>query len=196
MSRIHYCLECGRKFGFGKWHYVVAILLIATVATSGFAYYLHEENLQRIRDLSLMRVELGRFEGEVNVLEAKVTSLESELTTYKLRRPNLSELQIFLKTDQTDKNQYKRWSYVCINFASDLKRNAARAGYNITYVSVNYEYEEGSTGHALNGAYLTDGSWVWIEPQNDKIHHGKIEECLVAFFKLQYVKVKEIAIVW
>lgn len=196
MSRIHYCPECGTKFGVSKWHYAVVILLIATIATSGFAYHLHEENLQRIRDLSSVRVELSRFEGEVKALEAKVRSLESELTTHKLRRPSLSELQLFLSMEQTDKNQYKKWSYVCINFAADLKRNAARAGYNTSFVAVNYEYEEGSAGHALNGAYLTDGSWVWIEPQNDKIHQGTIEECLVAFFKLQYVKIKEIAIVW
>ena len=23
-------------------------------------------------------------------------------------------------------------------------------------------------GHTLDGAYLSDGSWVWIEPQNDR----------------------------
>ena len=175
---------------------MVAILLIATVTTSGYAYYLHEENLQRIRDLSLMRVELGRLEGEVKALEVKVRSLESELTTYKLRRPSLSELQLFLRIDQIDKNEYKRLSYVCINFAADLKRNAARAGYNISFVTVNYEHEGGSAGHALNGAYLSDGSWVWIEPQKDKIHQGTIEECLRALFKLQYAKIGEIAIVW
>jgi hypothetical protein len=143
-----------------------------------------------------MRVRLSRLEGEVEALEVKARSLESQLATYKLRRPDLAELQSFLSADQTDKNQYQRLRYVCINFAADLKRNAARVGYNISFVTVNYEYEGGSAGHALNGAYLADGSWVWIEPQNDGIYRGTIEEYLAAFFKLSLVKVKEIAIVW
>jgi len=195
MSRIHYCPECGRRFGFGKWHCLTAVLLVVTVGTFGYAYYVQAENLQIVRDLSLMRSELGRLEGEAKALEVKVQSLEAELSVHKLGRPSLSELQLFLKTDQTDKHEYKRLSYVCINFAADLKRNGARAGYNISFVSVNYE-SDGSWGHALNGAYLSDGSWVWIEPQNDKIYHGTIEEYLMVFFKLSYVKIKEIAIVW
>jgi len=69
--------------------------------------------------------------------------------------PTYSELYEFLRIDQTDKMSYQEGRYVCINFAADLKRNAALAGYNIGFVSVNYDGPKKGGGHAFNGAVST-----------------------------------------
>jgi hypothetical protein len=71
-----------------------------------------------------------------------------------------------------------------------------QAGYNISYVSLNYEDPDGSWGHSFNATYLADGSSVRIEPQNDRIYRGTIEEFLQLFLKVSWVKNKEIATTW
>jgi len=159
-------------------------------------YVVSEENHRQLVAIGTLNRQITELTVKQNELVSKVTTLELDLGKHKLRRPTYSDLYEFLRTDQTDKKKYEEGLYVCMNFAADLKRNAALAGYNISFVSVNFDAPNKSGGHALNGAYLLDGSWVWIEPQNDKIYTGTIEDYLGSFFRLDWVRVEELAIVW
>jgi hypothetical protein len=51
----------------------------------------------------------------------------------------------------------KKGSYACVNFAKNLKVNAAKAGWNISFIAVNFISPKCKDDHALNGAYLADG---------------------------------------
>ena len=71
-----------------------------------------------------------------------------------------------------------------------------QAGWNISYVSLNYEDPDRSCGHSFNATYLADGSSVRIEPQNDRIYRETIEKFLQLFLKVSCVKIKEIVTTW
>ena len=51
----------------------------------------------------------------------------------------------------------KKGSYACVNFAKNLKVNAAKAGWNISFIVVNFISPKCKDDHALNRAYLADG---------------------------------------
>jgi len=197
MSQDHYCPDCGRRLGQPRM-YVTAILLLLVAVGVCFAqiYVMGEENGRQFTAISGLSRQVTELVSKQNELATKVTALELDLAKRKLKRPSYSELQEFLRIDQTDRKNYQEGRYVCINFAADLKRNAVLVGYNISYVVVNYEGPNKSGGHGFNSAYLSDGSWVWIEPQNDKIYTGTIEDYLKSFLKVGWVKVEELAIVW
>jgi len=165
-------------------------MLLMVAATSYFTII----NLEK--QLIKTQIEINNLQIEIQKLNLELTSINNELKHYKLNRPTEYELKLFLSIDDTDKHEYKKGSYVCINFAKDLKVNAAKAGWNISFIVVNFISPKGEEGHALNGAYLADGRWVWIEPQNDKIYYGSIEEYLKEFFNIEWVQIEEYAIIW
>jgi hypothetical protein len=177
----------------------VAAILALLVVVGGCLlqiYALEEHNHRQLLAIGVLNRQIADLNFRQNELATKVTTLELDLAKCRLKRPTYFELQEFLRIDQTDRKNYREGQYVCINFAADLKRNAALVGYNVSYVAVNYRGPRGSGGHALNGAYLSDGSWVWIEPQSDKIYVGTIEDYLKSFLRVDWVTVEELAIVW
>ena len=86
-------------------------------------------------------------------------------TGYDLRDPTYSEMKLFLKEDDTDKNAYVDGSYTCTDYAADLNNNAAQAGYNAAYTYI--EYPDG-TGHAIAAFQTVDKGLIFIEPQYDE----------------------------
>ena len=43
---------------------------------------------------------------------------------------------------------------------------------------------------------MTDGSWVWVEPQSDMIYTGSLEAYLENFMEVSWVEVVDVVIVW
>jgi hypothetical protein len=97
----------------------------------------------------------------VGVIAAHITNLEKD---YNLRDPTYKEAMEFIRSDQTDKNQYNQ-SYTCINFASDFRNNALNEGYRCGYVTIEF----GETNHAIVCFNTSDNSLIFIEPQTDEI---------------------------
>lgn len=81
-----------------------------------------------------------------------------------LRNPEMWELRWFLLTDQTDRvGETLGWK--CIDYAVTLRTEATKQGYDFDVVLLDFD----STGHAVNGCRLSDGRYVWVEPQTDDI---------------------------
>jgi len=162
-----------------NWKIASIVLLFLLIGTSGMMIYqyIQKESIASERDKLTQEIKvLGRFE---------------------LRRPSEGELAAFLISDLTDRHSYQEtnFTYVCTQFARDLKANARVAGWNFSFVMIYYSmnftetrierhkinqttilethniivhiYE---TSHAANGVYLSDGSFVYVEPQTDRIY--------------------------
>jgi len=97
----------------------------------------------------------------VGVIAAHIIDLEKD---YNLRDPTYKEAVQFIRSDQTDKNQYNQ-SYTCINFANDFRNNALNEGYRCGYVAIEF----GETSHAMVCFNTSDNSLIFIEPQSDEI---------------------------
>ena len=80
-----------------------------------------------------------------------------------VRDPTFQEALRFIRSDQTDKNQYNQ-SYNCIRFANDFVNNALKEGYRCGHVKV--EFLE--TGHEIVCFNTSDKGLIFIEPQNDQ----------------------------
>jgi len=97
----------------------------------------------------------------VGVIAARNINLEKD---YNLRDPTYKEAVEFIRSDQTDKNQYNQ-SYTCIKFANDFRDNALNEGYRCGYVAIEF----GETNHAIVCFNTSDNGLIFIEPQTDEI---------------------------
>jgi len=97
----------------------------------------------------------------LGVIAARVIDLEKD---YNLRDPTYEEAVHFIRSDQTDKNQYNQ-SYTCINFANDFRNNALNEGYRCGYVAIEF----GETSHVMVCFNTSDNGLIFIEPQTDEI---------------------------
>jgi hypothetical protein len=86
-----------------------------------------------------------------------------------------------------------------------LKINAAMAGWNLSYLVINYQNKliPGlyARRHALNGAFLSDGTFVYIEPQTDKIYSTPDEVLkdispLSRLSEFEEIRIIHISIIW
>lgn len=80
-----------------------------------------------------------------------------------LRNPTYQEALEFVRSDQTDRNEYNQ-TYTCFNFASDFVNNALKEGYRCAYVVIEFPGAE----HAIVAFNTVDKGLVFIEPQNDE----------------------------
>jgi hypothetical protein len=83
---------------------------------------------------------------------------------YNLRDPTYIGALQFIRSDETDRNQYNQ-SYRCTNFADDFMNNAFRAGYRCGYVTI--EFPE--INHVIVCFNTSDNGLIFIEPQSDEI---------------------------
>jgi Leucine-rich repeat (LRR) protein len=93
----------------------------------------------------------------------------------------LEEVQSFLKEDRTDGRMFLPNVYDCKQFSADLWRSAYLKGFQASMVLYLHERSEGDRNlaktfygienpfHLVVAFLLTDGTWLYIEPQNDKI---------------------------
>jgi len=166
------------------WLAVVILAIVAITSLVATAWVLNELNraqnsLLLVDDeLEAMQSELAIVEIELNASKVLVESLEdalsnlqanyARLTTgygYILRDPSYQEMKDFLKQDETSEQEYLRGEYICVDFAADVKANAAKEGIRCAYVVVEYL---GVTGHAIIAFEPTDKEDpVFIEPQFD-----------------------------
>lgn len=165
------------------WLAVVILTIVAITSLVATAWVLGE--LHRTRDflllvddeLEAMQAELANIEIELNASEELVESLEAELFNlqvnyerlitgydYVLRDPSYQEMQDFLAQDMTSEREYVEGEYICVDFAADVKSNAAEEGIRCAYVVIEYR---GETGHAVIAFDTTDEGLVYIEPQFD-----------------------------
>jgi len=164
----------------------VAVVILAIVAISflvATAWMFNELNraqnsLLLVDDeLEAMQSELATVEIELNASKELVESLEdtlsnlqvnyARLTTgygYVLRDPSYQKMRDFLKQDETSEQEYLASEYICVDFAADVKANAAKEEIRCAYVVI--EYYEGS-GHVIVAFDTTDRGLVYIEPQFD-----------------------------
>ncbi|HID17819.1 TPA: hypothetical protein EYP26_05960 [Candidatus Bathyarchaeota archaeon] len=216
-----FCPECGRPLKPSRRLFIATILLLSLLAASNLwlfwllqAYRAQAES--RIAaltgNLEEAKKENERLAGQVSSLQAAVESLRgeagglrSELSRYKLRRPSIEELKAFLAADRTDEREFVEGVYDCKSFARDLRSAAKAQGLNLSYAIVDFEYwhfgwERG--GHIMNGAWLADGGWAWIEPQGDDVIRAdgpndwsELESFLSEEWEVK-LRVTQVVVVW
>jgi len=168
-----------RKF----WPAVIILALVAIASLVATAWVLNELNSvrsSRLRvdaELQAMQAELATVEIELNASKDLVESLEDTLSNlqinydrltagygYVLRDPSYQEMKAFLTQDETSEQEYLRNEYICVDFAANVKANAAEEGIRCAYVVIEYL---GITGHAIVAFDTTDRGLVYVEPQFD-----------------------------
>ncbi|MEE8619600.1 MAG: hypothetical protein V3T06_00750 [Dehalococcoidia bacterium] len=168
-----------RKF----WPAVIILALVAIASLVATAWVLNELNSvrnSRLRvdaELQAMQAELTAVQIELSASKELVESLEDTLSNlqvnydrltagngYVLRDPSYQEMKAFLKQDETSEEEYLRNEYICVDFAANVKANAAEEGIRCAYVVIEYL---GITGHAIVAFDTTDRGLVYIEPQFD-----------------------------
>jgi Leucine-rich repeat (LRR) protein len=93
----------------------------------------------------------------------------------------LEETQSFLKEDRVDRRMFLPNVYDCKHFSADLWRSAYLKGFEASMVLYLRERSESNRNlakafydienpfHLVVAFLLTDGTWLYIEPQNDKL---------------------------
>lgn len=115
----------------------------------------------------------------INAMKDRNQFLKNELNKFTLKNPSIEDLHKFLSNDNTNQKDRSNWD--CKDFAIMLRLNARKNGFNMCVVllEVNYviksvsrdkEYWAPSTGlETINGAILDNGTFVYIDPQDDQI---------------------------
>ena len=118
-------------------------------------------------------------------LQDRISQSELVIMQPRLHHPTLAELKQFLSEDSVSENAAARPTYVCMNFAADLKANANQIGLNLSYVQVNFvvtwQGRNFTYGHSLNGALINGTGQVWIEPQSDQIYQNLLDVVRLQF---------------
>jgi hypothetical protein len=160
---------------------VLAVVTIASLITT--AWVLDELNgaqSSRLRldaELQAMQAELAAVEVDLDASNELIESLEDTLSNlqvnydrvttgygYLLADPSYAEMKAFLEQDETSEQEYLRNEYICVDFAANVKANAAEEGIRCAYVVIEYL---GTNGHAIVAFDTTDRGLVYIEPQFD-----------------------------
>lgn len=93
-----------------------------------------------------------------------------DYTDRNLKNPTYLEMKEFLARDRTDSKRDD--SYICGNFANDVKRNAIGKEIRCAGVIIRFGNEKifgaEERGHALVAFQTTDRGIIFIEPQRDK----------------------------
>jgi hypothetical protein len=155
---------------------LLVVLAVSVASVGAYGYYRIVVLEHTVTESSKRILTMNETIKALEDAKADLAGRVSVLQHYNLSRPTLEQLRQFLNEDPTDKNYYGRGSYVCINFAKDLKQAAVAKHWNLSYVIVNYYLgSEPRGGHAFNGAILADGRHIFIEPQNDRIYSSMVD---------------------
>ena len=92
-------------------------------------------------------------------------TLDSEV----LSNTDVFRFEKFLEIDQTDKNIGVVGSYECLDYSLDLIRNASAVGIDLELVNISPCLAI-PTGHYLVAFPFADGTWLLVEPQNDRTY--------------------------
>jgi len=202
--------------------YALVLILIVSFSLVGYEFYVIQQQSAKIKEqsdrIAILESNKLELQNTIEALNGKILSLESdkaeleklkaqlegqvheldgELAKIKPRRPSYQELEYFLFLDKTSEKPYVRDWYVCADYAIDVRMNARQQGWNLSIVFVWWKSGRTEYAHALNGAYLTDGSFVYVEPQWDRILPGDIEKALAEDFPdYAPTKIEELLVIW
>jgi Leucine-rich repeat (LRR) protein len=113
--------------------------------------------------------------------EATHALIAEEYSPANASPATLEEIQSFLKEDRIDRRTFLPNVYDCKQFSADLWRSAYLEGFEASMVLYLRERSETNSNlakafygvenpfHLVVAFLLTDGTWLYIEPQNDKI---------------------------
>jgi len=165
------------RFTFAILAIVAIVSLVATAWVSNELDRARNSLLLVDNDLKAMQGQLAIVEIELNASKELAESLEDTLSNlqanynrltagygYVLRDPSYQEMKDFLEQDDTSEQEYLRNEYICVDFAANVKANAAEEGIRCAYVVIEYL---GTNGHAIVAFDTTDRGLVYIEPQFD-----------------------------
>lgn len=113
--------------------------------------------------------------------EATHALIAEEYSPANVSPATLEEIQSFLKEDRVDRRTFLPNVYDCKQFSADMWRSAYLKGLEASIVLYLRERSETNANlakvfygvenpfHLVVAFLLTDGTWLYIEPQNDKI---------------------------
>jgi Leucine-rich repeat (LRR) protein len=133
--------------------------------------------------------------------EATDDLIAEEYAAASVGPATLEEIQSFLKEDRIDGRMFLPNVYDCKDFSADLWRSAYLKGFEASMVLYLRERSEGNRNlakafygvenpfHLVVAFLLTDGTWLYIEPQNDKILNiAEYKFCLEAAVAFDFWK--------
>jgi len=108
-----------------------------------------------------------------------------------------SEVVAFIKSDQTDENEYSLENFDCTTFATMLKINANMVGIKCAVVSFDmYNIKTlVKSGHAINCFGTTDQGIVYFDPQTDGERYGIYVGGIYTLSGIIY-KITKVDIIW
>ena len=141
-------------------------------------------------EINALETEKTALQSQISNLQSDITTLQDDVTqnyfsgfydgkaegyeigvidgagnAYDIRDPTYAEAMAFVDSDQTDKNDYQPFSYVCYDFSADFNNNALNAGFRVGFVYI--EFPE--SAHAIVCFDTLDSGLIFIEPQSDDI---------------------------
>jgi hypothetical protein len=130
--------------------------------------------------------------GYDNGKEFVVTHLDQYITVPKA--VGYSEVVTFLRTDQTDKNEYVEQVFDCVTFTKLVKEDANGEGIKCAFVIMDLSGAKKNTSHAINAFETTDRGIVYFDPQTDGERFGIY---VGGTYKLSEVyKITKVDIIW
>ncbi len=184
----------------GKTLQGVALLLVLSLMLSGCTAGVSQEDYDAVvAQRNIAQTEQDAAQAQRDVAQAQVATLQSDLTAAQaqiqalqsdydkakedlregieqsnLENPSWSELEEFLRLDDTDKLLYNKDSFDCTGFAITLRDHASRYGIRCAFVEVGFFAGD---GHALNAFETTDKGLVYVDTtEDDKIAYVGINQ--------------------
>jgi len=121
-------------------------------------------NMTYILELKNLMSEALNFSlSNLSALLDKYALLSEKYNETNVHDPTYAELTAFLANDMTEHHTYTDPTYVCMNFAADLKANATGAGIRCGFIVMNFI----TVGHAINVFNTTDQGLIFIDQTNN-----------------------------
>jgi len=182
------------------------ILLVSLVQSNTALNDVKLRALSSDQQLNLSQASLTQLRGEMGSLRNQVTELQTAVNQYRvtgvfLKRPSQDELRSFLERDKVDETPYSEDNYLCMQYSRDLKQHAAMAGFNFSVVLINFkaqrigETEMNAYGHVVCGTFLSNGNFVYVEPQSDAVTSDLVSE-LKLFFGVDQLETSSVVVIW
>jgi myosin heavy subunit len=131
------------------------------------------------KTLDIEKESFSQLQSNLQNLQASYNSLTTGYG-YVLRDPTYQEMKTFIAADKTDTNTYVDPTYVCEDFAYDVRVHAMQQKIRCAFVTIHYP----DSAHAIVAFNTTDKGIIYIEPQSDEevnLHAGyHFYQCIIA----------------
>jgi hypothetical protein len=116
-----------------------------------------------VKTLDAQKESYSKLQSNLNNLQTSYNSMTASYG-YILRDPTYQEVRTFIAADNTDAKTYVNDTYVCEDFAFDVKTHAMQQKIRCAYVSIRFP----DSAHAIVAFNTTDRGIIYIEPQSDE----------------------------